>query len=103
MKFGAPFNESADTYTKKFRDSLPQPQFFLAVKRAEILARAVVGPLLFQRSKQAPRARAEDAFLGDVVHGDRDAQQRRERNQVGADVAVADGTVIRAPVVHDGV
>ena len=39
-------------------------------------------------------------LFGHVVHVDRDAQHRGQRDQVGADVAVAERAVVGAPVVH---
>ena len=41
--------------------------------------------------------------VGDVVHADGDAQHGAERDEVGADVAVADGPVVGAPTVHHAV
>src|SRR5437868_15164495 len=75
--------------------STPSP-----IQRPEGGAGAIVGGLRLQRTEARPDARAADPLGGDVVHIDRDAQQRGERDQVAADVAVGDGAVVRAPVVY---
>jgi hypothetical protein len=50
-----------------------------------------------------PDAGAEELLFRHVVHVDRDAQHGEQSVKVGADVSVADGTVVGAPVVHHGV
>lgn len=47
--------------------------------------------------------RAVDVLVGDVVHRNGDSEHARERDEVFADVAVADSAVVCAPVCHDGV
>ena len=47
--------------------------------------------------------RTVDVLVGDVVHRNGDSEHARERDEVFADVAVADSAVVCAPVRHDGV
>ena len=70
------------------------------VERAEILAGAVVGAFEALRAERRPTAGTENFRLLHVVHINRNPQHRRERNQIRADVSVADSTVISTPVVH---
>ena len=39
----------------------------------------------------------------DVVHVNRNAQQRREADEVGANVSVTHDAMVRAPIVHHGI
>src|SRR5262245_15983630 len=73
------------------------------IERSVRGAGAVVGGLRLQRSEAGPGARAENALLRYVVHVDRNAQDGGQRDEVAADVTVADRAVVGAPVVHHGV
>ena len=75
----------------------------LSVQRPIRLAGSVVGALRFQASESMPTGGAVDGLFGNVVHVDGNSQDRGERDQIGADMTVADCTVISAPMSHDRV
>jgi hypothetical protein len=59
----------------------------------------VVGGLGLQRAEAGLDAGAAQALGRDVVHVDREAQQGGQRDQIAADVAPGDRSVVRAPVI----
>ena len=73
------------------------------VERAEILAHAIIRAFQALRPERRPCAGTEYPVICHVVHIDWNTQHRRERNQVRAHVAVADGAVVRAPIIHHGI
>ena len=75
--------------------------FLLFLKlRSEGGTSAVVLSLLVH-TERVPRGRTEDLVLGYVVHADRNAEHRAERDKVCAYVTVGDRSVVSAPVVHN--
>ena len=75
------------------------PVYVLFVQRSVVLAGSEVCALLVH-SECIPCCRTEDLFFRNVVHTNRNTKHRAHGDQVCTNVAIADGTVVCAPVVH---
>ena len=75
------------------------PVCVLFVQRSVVLAGSEVCALLVH-SECIPCCRTEDLFFRNVVHTNRNTKHRAHGDQVCTNVAIADGTVVCAPVVH---
>ena len=71
----------------------------LLVDRSIVLAGTIIRSLGIH-TVCSPRRGTEDLILIDIVHTYGDAQHRAERDELGTDVAIADGTVVGTPVIH---
>src|ERR1700744_1122628 len=77
-----------------------RPALVSGIQRTEIGASAVVGAFETLRAKSGPGAGTENFRMIHIVHIYRDTQHGGGRNEVAADMTVADGAVIGSPVVH---
>ena len=71
----------------------------LFVNRSVVGAGTRVGTLLVH-AEGVPCGRTEDLLFGDIVHTYRDAQHGGQRDEVGANVSVANSTMVGSPVIH---
>src|SRR5690554_8228616 len=77
----------------------PYTTLFRSIDGSEIIASTVIGPL-FLHAESVPHGGPEDLIISNVVHAYRDPKHRCQGDQIFADMAVADGSVIGSPVVH---
>src|SRR6266498_5375643 len=73
----------------------------LTINGAKIIAGAIVGSGVITCAKGAPRARAEDFLIGNVMHANRNAQHGCHADQIRADVTIAQRTMVCSPICHD--
>ena len=79
--------------------SLKTNLFSLSVNRSVSVTGTVIGSL-FIHPKGIPHCRSEHFLIRYIVHANRDTEHRCERDQISADMAIADRTMVCTPVSH---
>lgn len=56
---------------------------------------------LFIHTKRIPGSRSEDLFFGHIVHTNRYPKHRAQRDQISANMPIADCSMISSPIIHN--